>query len=137
MFTDETKVKMADGSEKFIRHIKKGDRVLSYKGSGDSVEEIVMVQAPNYTLTYAVVCQGKKNEKKVIYTTLDQSILADGGEYIEVQAMRIGADLKNVGKVTGIVQSGERKVYNIQTTGDNTYYANGFVARGVGYVEDV
>lgn len=129
-FTDDTKIKMADGEEKFIRHIKVGDKVLGYNESGDSVEEVVYVQEPVYQATYAVMCVGENNEKKVVYTTLAQPLLTEDGEYQEVQVMRIGTKLKDVGKVIAIVESGERKVYDIQTTGNNKYYANGFVAQG-------
>ena len=129
-FTDDTKIKMADGEEKYIRHIKVGDKVLGYNESGDSVEEVVYVQEPVYQTTYAVMCVGENNEKKVVYTTLAQPLLTEDGEYQEVQVMRIGTKLKDVGKVIAIVESGERKVYDIQTTGNNKYYANGFVAQG-------
>ena len=129
-FTDDTKVKMADGEEKYIRHIKVGDKVLCYNEFGDSAEEVVYVQEPVYQTTYAVMCVGENNEKKVVYTTLAQPILTEDGEYQEVQVMRIGTKLKDVGKVIAIVESGERKVYDIQTTGNNKYYANGFVAQG-------
>lgn len=129
-FTNDTKIKMADGEEKYIRHIKVGDKVLCYNEFGDSVEEVVYVQEPVYQTTYAVVAVGDDGKKNVVYTTLAQPILADNGEYQEVQVMRIGTKLKGVGKVTGIVESGERKVYDFQTTGNNKYYANGFIAQG-------
>lgn len=129
-FTDDTKVKMADGEEKYIRHIKVGDKVFCYNELGDSVEEVVYVQEPVYQTTYAVVAVADDGKKNVVYTTLAQPILADNGEYQEVQVMRIGTKLKGVGKVTGIVESGERKVYDFQTTGNNKYYANGFIAQG-------
>lgn len=129
-FTDDTKVKMADGEEKYIRHIKNGDKVVCYNENGDSTEEVVYVQEPVYQTTYAVMCVGDDNKKKVVYTTLAQPLLTEGGEYQEVQVMRIGTKLKNVGKVIAIVESGERKVYDFQTTGNNKYYANGFIAQG-------
>lgn len=129
-FTDDTKIKMADGSEKYIRHIKVGDQVLCYNENGDTVEEVVYVQEPVYQTTYAVVVVADDGKKNVVYTTLAQPLLTDNGEYQEVQIMRIGTKLKGVGKVTGIVESGERKVYDFQITGDNKYYANGFVAQG-------
>ncbi|MBR5172111.1 MAG: hypothetical protein IKW14_01790, partial [Phascolarctobacterium sp.] len=135
-FTDDTKVKMADGEEKYIRHIKVGDKVLCYNELGDSVEEVVYVQSPVYQTTYAVVAVADDGKKNVVYTTLAQPLLADNGEYQEVQVMRIGTKLKGAGKVTGIVESGERKVYDFQTTGNNKYYANGFIAQGA-YAKEV
>ena len=135
-FTDDTKVKMADGEEKYIRHVKVGDKVLCYNESGDSVEEVVYVQPPVYQTTYAVVCVADDSKKNVVYTTLAQPLLTEDGEYQEVQVMRIGTKLKGAGKVTGIVESGERKVYDFQTTGNNKYYANGFIAQGA-YAKEV
>ena len=129
-FTDDTKIKMADGEEKYIRHIKVGDKVLGYNEFGDTVEEVVYVQEPVYETTYAVVAVSDDGKKNVVYTTLAQPLLTDNGEYQEVQIMRIGTKLKGGGKVTGIVESGERKVYDFQTTGNNKYYANNFVAQG-------
>ena len=55
--------------------------------------------------------------------------MADG-TWKEVSVLRIGDELKNVGKVKGIAYSGERKVYDLKLTGANTYYANGFIAKG-------
>lgn len=129
-FADDTKIKMANGEDKYIRHIKVGDQVLSYNENGDTVEEVVYVQEPVYQTTYAVVTVADDGKKNVVYTTLAQPILTDNGEYQEVQIMRIGTKLKGGGKVMGIIESGERKVYDFQTTGDNKYYANGFVAQG-------
>lgn len=135
-FTDDTKIKMADGEERFIRHIKVGDKVLCYNESGDSAEEVVYVQSPVYQTTYAVVCVADGGKKNVVYTTLAQPLLTEDGEYQEVQVMSIGTKLKGAGKVTGIVESGERKVYDFQTTGNNKYYANGFIAQGA-YAKEV
>lgn len=129
-FTDDTKVKMADGEEKYIRHIKVGDKVLCYNEDGDSVEEVVYVQEPVYQTTYAVVFIADDGKKNAVYTTLAQPLLADDGKMVEVSVMRIGTKLKFGGKVTGIVESGERKVYDFRTTGSNRYYANGLVAQG-------
>ena len=52
------------------------------------------------------------------------------GDFVEVGMLRIGTRLKHAGKVNAIVLSGERKVYDFQTTGGNRYYANGFIAHG-------
>ena len=136
-FTDDTKIKMADGEEKFIRHIKKGDKVLCPLDSGvDVIEEVTYVQSPVYQTTYAVVCVADDGKKNVVYTTLAQPLLADDGEMVEVSVMRIGTKLKGAGKVAGIVESGERKVYDFATTGLNRYYANGFIAQGA-YAKEV
>lgn len=134
-FTDDAKVKLANGTDALIRHINVGDKILCYNETADVAEEVVYVQAPIYQSTYAVMCVDNKNQKHVIYTTLNQQLLTDGGEYIAVDDIKIGTILKFVGKVIAIVISGERKTYNIQTTGDNKYYVNNYVAQGV-YAKD-
>lgn len=129
-FTDDTKIKTPDG-EKYIRHIHKGDKVVCYNPNGeDTVEEVIETMEPRYSVTYAVVCSDNKNNKKAVYTTLSQPLLTEDGEMLEVSVMRIGTRLKGAGKVLGIVESGERKVYDLKLTGSNMYYANGFVAKG-------
>lgn len=129
-FTDDAKIKTPDG-DKYIRHIHKGDKVLCYNADGEDTEETVTdTLRPKYTTTYAVVCADDKGKKKVVFTTLSQPLLTEDGEMAEVSVMRIGTKLKNVGKVLGIAESGERKVYDLKLTGSNMYYANGFVAMG-------
>ena len=44
--------------------------------------------------------------------------------------MTLGTTLKGKGRVVNMVYSGERKVYDLQLTGDNNYYADGFIAKG-------
>ena len=130
-FTDDTKVKMIDGEEKYIRHIKKGDMVLCPSENGvDVAEEVIWVQPPMYNTVYAVMCSDDNNNKHIVYTTLTQPLLTADGDFIEVGMLRIGTRLKHAGKVNAIVLSGERKVYDFQTTGGNKYYANGFIAHG-------
>lgn len=129
-FTDDAKIKTPDG-EKYIRHIHKGDKVLCYNADGEDTQETVTdTLEPKYATTYAVVCADDKGKKKAVYTTLSQPLLTEDGEMVEVSVMRIGTKLKNVGKVLGIVESCERKVYDLKLTGANMYYANGFVAMG-------
>lgn len=129
-FTDDTKIKTPDG-EKYIRHIHKDDKVFSYNDNGvDTIEDVIETLEPKYAMTYAVICSDNKAKKNVVYTTLSQPLLTEDGEFIEVSVMRIGTKLKNVGKVLGIVESGERKIYDLKLTGSNTYYANNFVAKG-------
>ena len=136
-FTDDTKIKMVDGEEKFICHIKKGDKVLCPLDSGvDAIEEVIYVQEPVEQTVYEVTCVADDCKKNVVYTTLAQPLLADDGEMVEVSVMRIGTKLKGAGKVIGILESGERKVYDFSTTGLNRYYANGFIAQGA-YAKEV
>lgn len=136
-FTDDTKIKMADGTDKLIRHIKVGDEVLCYNDDGeDSAETVTYVQPVVINTTYALMCADEANNKKVVYTTLTQPILTADGDFVELGMLRIGTKLKSVGKVEAIVLSGERKVYDFMTSGSNKYYANGFIAKGA-YEEGV
>lgn len=130
-FTEDTKVKTADG-DKLIRHIKLGDKVLAYDKNEDKVtlETVEGVMQPHYSEVYAVICEGDKGEKRYVNTTLSQPLLTDDGEFIQVAMMRIGTKLKGIGKVKSIMLSGERKVYDLKVTGANTYYVNGFIAKG-------
>lgn len=129
-FTDDAKIKTPDG-DKYIRHIHKGDKVYCYNDNGiDTAETVQDTLKPRYATTYAVVCADDKGKKKVVFTTLSQPLLTEDGEMVEVSVMRIGTKLKNVGRVLGIAESGERKVYDLKLTGSNMYYANGFIAMG-------
>lgn len=131
-FAEETPVKMADGSEKAIRKLQAGDKVLAYDhvSGEESTEEIVETMKPVYSDVYVVICQASGNDTHNVSTTLTQPLLMADGTWKEVSVLRIGDELKNVGKVKGIAYSGERKVYDLKLTGVNTYYANGFVAKG-------
>ena len=129
-FTEDTKVKTPDG-DRFIRHIKPGDKVIATDAeTGDKEATVTDVLKPVYSDVYVVVCDGEKGKKNYVSTTLTQPLLTADGDYKEVSMLRIGTVLKNAGKVRGIVYSGERKVYDLKLASGDAYYANGFVAKG-------
>lgn len=129
-FSEDTKVKTPDG-EKYIRHIKPGDKVMVYSEEGDDKEaEVYDTLTPVYSDVYVVVCDAAKGKKNYVSTTLTQPLLTADGDYKEVSMLRIGTELKNAGRVRGIVYSGERKVYDLKLASGEAYYANGFVAKG-------
>lgn len=130
-FTEDTKVKTPKG-DKFIRHIKAGDEVIAHDPTTneDKTEIVKEVMNPHYNEVYVVVCDAGKGKKNYVSTTLTQPLLTADGEFVDVSVLRIGTELKGAGKVTGVVHSGERKVYDLKVTGANTYYANGFIAKG-------
>lgn len=130
-FAENTPIDTPEGA-KAIRKIKVGDKVVSYNVDTDSqsVEEVVETMKPHYSDVYIVVCEDNKGKKFNVSTTLTQPLLMADGTFIEVGMLRVGDKLKNAGRVTGIVFSGERKVYDLKVTGANTYYAGGFVAKG-------
>lgn len=129
-FSEDTKVKTPDG-DRFIRHIKPGDKVIATDAeTGDKEATVTDVLKPVYSDVYVVVCDGEKGRKNYVSTTLTQPLLTAGGEFKEVSMLRIGTVLKGAGKVRGIVYSGERKVYDLKLASGDAYYANGFVAKG-------
>lgn len=130
-FTEDTKVKTPDG-DRFIRHIKPGDKVIATDAATGEDKEAEVTEAlkPIYSDVYVVVCDGEKGKKNYVSTTLTQPLLTADGDYKEVSMLRIGTVLKNAGKVRGIVYSGERKVYDLKLASGDAYYANGFVAKG-------
>lgn len=128
-FSEDTKVKTPDG-DRFIRHIKPGDKVIAAAATGEDKEaEVTDVLKPVYSDVYVVVCDGEKGKKNYVSTTLTQPLLTADGDYKEVSMLRIGTVLKGAGKVRGIVYSGERKVYDLKLASGDAYYANGFTAK--------
>lgn len=131
-FAEETPIKTSDGDVKAIRKVQVGDKVIAYDhvSDTDSVEEVTDTMTPRYDEVYIVVCQDDNGTTRNVSTTLTQPFMCKDGTWKEVSFLRIGDELKNVGKVKGIAYSGERKVYDLKVTGANTYYANGFVSKG-------
>lgn len=121
-FPDGTKIVMADGTKRNIKHIHEGDKVLD--GEGNEAE-VIEVMKPHYNDVYNIVCKNGHTS-----TTLSQPLMKENGEYILTGDLRIGTALKNVGKVKSIIYSGERKVYDFKTNGKNQYVADGFIAMG-------
>lgn len=130
-FTEDTKVRMIDGSEKEIRHIELGDEVITCDiiSGEDGTGKVLELMTPHYADVFTVVARNG-NIIKHVNTTLTQPLLAGNGIFIDIADLKIGQELAVVGMVTAIVHSGERKVYDLKVSDDNTYYANGFVAKG-------
>lgn len=130
-FTERTKVKTLSG-EKEIRRLKVGDKVMSYNvlDDCDREEAITEVMDPQYSDVYTVVCVDDQGDKHYVNTTATQPLLTDKGYFIIVGEMPIGTKLKYTGKVISVIYSGERKVYDLKVSGGNTYYADGFIAKG-------
>lgn len=131
-FSEETPIKMADSDIRAICRLKVGDKVMAYDhiNNTESVEEITEFMKPRYSDVYIVICQDEEGNMRNVSTTLTQPLLLDDGTWRDVAMLRIGDDLKNVGKVNGIIFNGTRKVYDMKLTGVNTYCANGFIAKG-------
>lgn len=121
-FPAGTKVRMGDGTEKSIEYMQVGDVVQT---DGGKAEKVVKVMEPHYSDVYAVIC-----EKGHTNTTTTQPLMKADGTYLKMGDLKIGTELKHVGKVQSIVYSGERRVYDLQVDGENNYIADGFVAQG-------
>ena len=121
-FPEGTKVTLADGTERDIKHVHEGDEVLTADGTP---AKVIQTMPPVYSDVYCVIAEHGHTS-----TTLTQSFMKPDGEYVLLKDLTIGTELKNVGKVQSVVYSGERKVYDLQVDGDNNYIADGFVANG-------
>lgn len=130
-FAGETPIE-TDAGAKAIRDVSVGDKILTYDHVRDRqcVEEVVGVMEPQDSEVYMVVCQDEKGNVRDVITTLTQPLMKADGTWRDVAMLRIGDNLKNVGKVKSVIFNGTRKVYDMKLTGKNTYYANGFVAKG-------
>ena len=130
-FTEDTKIKTPNGERK-ISELNIGDKVISYSilDDCDRYETVTEVMKPHYSDVYTVVCEDVQGKKHYVNTTLSQPLLTEDGYFIVVGEMPIGTKLKCAGKVISVIYSGERKVYDLKVSGSNTYYADGFIAKG-------
>lgn len=124
-FTGDTLIATPTG-DKPIRHIKCGDTVLAAQDDGTlTPAEVLAVMEPHDSETYTVLAGDHH-----VHTTLSQPLLLADGTMKLAGDLTIGTDLARVGKITGIIHSGRRKVYDLTVANTNRYLANGFVAQG-------
>ena len=121
---------MYDGSEKNIEDVKVGDIVVSAENAPVKVTK-KMKPVKNYHITITT------DNGRSVTTTDTQPLMKADGEYIDVQNLTIGTALINVLEVAPLrvtnMEDGEFDfVYDIETDGDNSYIANGFIAKGGG-----
>lgn len=129
-FTEETKVKTPDG-DKEIKRVNVGDKVVCPHVDGtETIETVIEVMEPRYSDVYTLICQGANNSKNFVNTTLTQPILTADNNFVIVGNLGVGTIIKGIGKLISVIYSGERKVYDLKVTGENNYYANGFIAKG-------
>ena len=125
-FVAGTEVSTPDG-EREIYLIRPNDKVICPHEDGtETVETVIECMTPRYDDVYTLLT----DQKMAVHTTLTQPLMKEDGTFVLVSDMNIGTQLRGAGKVTGIVHSGERKVYDIKLTGENNYYADGFIAKG-------
>lgn len=137
-FAEETNVQTPSG-DKEIKRIKAGDKVIcpcvDQDGTVTTKEETVeKTMQPRYSDVYIVIAKDTTNKKHYVNTTLTQPLMTEDGKFITVNKITLGHKLKmaggNTADVMSVVYSGERKVYDLKVTGENNYYADGFIAKG-------
>lgn len=133
-FPEETKVKTPSG-DKEIKRITVGQEVISPSVTGeDKTEKVTEVMIPHYSDVYNVVTKDKENNKHYVSATLSQPLLQEDGSFITVDKIDVGRTKLKYGNETvnviSIIYSGERKVFDLTVSGNNMYYADGFIAQG-------
>ena len=130
-FAEDTLIKMADGTAKYIQDVVKGDKVLCPHADGtDSVEEVTDVMEPHHSDTYAVTAKDNDNNYHVVFTTSTQPLLCADGTFVTVGNMKIGKTLYGGLVIQSIEYDEFCKVYDLKVSGENNYYADGFASKG-------
>jgi hypothetical protein len=130
-FGEDTLVLMADGTAKFIQDIVKGDKVLCPHVDGtESVEEVLEVMEPHYADVYAVTATDKNDDYHVMFATSTQPILCEDGTFVTVGNMKPYKKLRGGVQLISVEYDEFCKVYDLKVSGENNYYADGFVAKG-------
>ena len=130
-FAEDTLIKMADGTAKYIQDIVKGDKVACPHADGtESVEEVTDVMEPHHSDTYAVTAKDKDGNYHVVLTTSTQPLLCADGTFVTVGNMKSGKTLHGGLVVQSIEYDEFCKVYDLKVSGENNYYADGFAAKG-------
>ena len=124
-FPTGTKIKMADGTEKRIEHIEVGDKVMAWGEHGEEEAEVLRTMQPHHVEVYNLVCSDAHT-----MATLSQPFLTEDGAWVTLEDLKMKQRLKNAGEVHAVSFSGDRWVYDLQVSGENTYIADGFIAKG-------
>ena len=124
-FPTGTKIKMADGTEKRIEHVEAGDMVMAWGEHGEEEAEVLRALRTHHAEVYNLVCSDAHT-----MTTLSQPFLTEDGAWVKLEDLKMKQRLKNAGEVRAVSFSGDRWVYDLQVSGENTYIADGFIAKG-------
>lgn len=124
-FPAGTKIKMADGSEKRIEHIDVGEKVMAWGENGEEEAKVLRTMQPHHAEVYNLICSDAH-----IGATLSQPFLTEDGEWVTLEDLKMKRCLKNAGDVREVSFRGNRRVYDLQVSGKNTYIADGFIAKG-------
>lgn len=131
-FAGNTKIKTPEGTKK-ISAIKAGDKVICpSKGGKESVETVVDVLKNGRADTYRLIAFDGDDVFKVD-TTFTQPFVKEDGTLATLKELHAGDTIltdKGTARIFGYAPLEEARVYDMKLTGDNRYYANGFVAIG-------
>lgn len=130
-----TKILMADKSEKAIKDVVVGDKILAFKENVDveNGAEFVMATVKRLFRRKAETIKMKFTDNKELIITPNHKILMDNGQFVEAGAFSLSMgvvalcdEFSKFGayKLTSVEPYGEIDVYNIETT-SGTYFANG------------
>lgn len=128
-FAEDTKIETPYG-EKYIQCVEVGDIVLGCEDGKIVPHEVVEVQEPVEQEIIEVVTEDEEKQRHFIETTITQPLMKKDGAFIVVKDVTIGTELMLAGKVVAIMSMGKDLVYDLRTTGNNTYIANGVIAYG-------
>jgi hypothetical protein len=123
-FVAGTKIATPDGV-KNIEDIKVGDKVCSF----DNIETVTFVQDPIMSPDDYLTIKGERGTQ--VTTTSTQPFITTEGEALasaligEIVITKTGEEL-----IASIEPAEKELVYDLSTTGENIYFANGFAVKG-------
>lgn len=120
-FTGDTLIKTPDG-DKELKRIKKGDTIITPAGE----ETVTDVMEPHIAKVYTIITDDIHDQ--YLNLTETQPMLMDDGAYKTIGEMGFHETFKGKGKIITMVESGERRVYDLKVP-SGSYYANGFIAK--------
>ena len=85
---------------------------------------------PHYADVYAFTATDENDDYHVAFTTSTQPILCDDGTFVTVGNMKLGKKLRGGLELVSVEYDEFCPVYDLKVSGENNYYADGFVAKG-------
>jgi len=134
---------MADGSEMPIESVKVGDKLLGSNGVTNTVLKLFRIPRSNRPL-YAIngsshfVTESHPFMSTKGWKAIDVAAAKRENPDLEITKLTIGDVLITLDgympimSITEQINLMDKMVYNFETDGDNTYYADGFLVHNVG-----
>ena len=105
--------------EKLPDDIEVGDKVMAWGENGEEEAEVLRTMQPHHVEVYNLVCSDVHT-----MATLSQPFLTEDGAWVTLEDLKMKQRLKNAGEVHAVSFSGDRRVYDLQVSGENTYIAD-------------